>query len=821
MESRKRPLLLAFCIPAAIMIAAVIYKKVYPFGDRCFLRVDLYNQYMPFFMEFHRKIREGGSMLFSWRAGLGANFLALYAYYLASPVNWLLFLCPESHIIEFMTLLIIIKIGLCGLSYGWYLKSRFRTEGYEITLFAVFYALSGYMAAYNWNIMWLDCIFLAPVVIFGLEELVYRRKPGLYCICLGISILTNYYLSIPVCIFLVLYYIVLAAPLSVRRKLRSLCDFTLYSLLAGGMAGAVLLPGTLALRSTRFDQMNYPQQIKSYFNLLAVLARHCINVAPEIRNDHWPNIYCGAAVFLFLPLYVCCRRIRWREKIGRLALLAFFYLSFSVNILEFFWHGLNFPDSLPARQSFLYIFLVLTMSFQAYRHFGEFSGGQIALTAGGGALFLYICGRFVGNDDFTEKSFLFTIWYLLLYALLVYWYRAGSLKKNLAAGLLFCMVVMEASLNTIETSVSTTSRSAYQADYQTSRALLSWLEEEQEDEGRFYRTERYGRMTKNDGMLADVATATFFSSTVNEAMAHFYRRMGMSSSKVFYCYDGATPLASALLSVDYTISDSLEITDSFHELLKKEEGKYLYRNRDTLPLGFMIAPDVADKWDPEEGDPAGVQNRLAQALGLEEVLLYPVAVTCEDGEAFFFTEENGHFYVYPEKCSTKNITADVAGYEKTYEKVYYPHFLDIGWCGKGSTVKLTQSGDKRNDRNELELSVYRINETALHELIRRLGRYPMEIETFSDTLIRASINAGEGGILATSIPNEAGWRVSVDGKPVPIRPFAGAMIGVELPAGKHAVTFSYRTPGLYAGIAVSAVSVLLFLLCRRAAARRG
>ena len=256
MESRKRPLLLAFCIPAAIMIAAVIYKKVYPFGDRCFLRVDLYNQYMPFFMEFHRKIREGGSMLFSWRAGLGANFLALYAYYLASPVNWLLFLCPESHIIEFMTLLIIIKIGLCGLSYGWYLKSRFRTEGYEITLFAVFYALSGYMAAYNWNIMWLDCIFLAPVVIFGLEELVYRRKPGLYCICLGISILTNYYLSIPVCIFLVLYYIVLAVPLSVRRKLRSLCDFTLYSLLAGGMAGAVLLPGTLALRSTRFDQMN-------------------------------------------------------------------------------------------------------------------------------------------------------------------------------------------------------------------------------------------------------------------------------------------------------------------------------------------------------------------------------------------------------------------------------------------------------------------------------------------------------------------------------------------------------------------------------------
>ena len=230
---RKRPLLLAFCIPAAVMLAALVYRGVYPFGDRCFLRVDLYNQYMPFFTEFHRKLREGESLFFSWRAGLGANFLALYAYYLASPVNFLLVFCPEEWIMEFMTALIVIKISLCGLTFAWYLKRHFGTDSYAVTLFSAGYALSGFMADYNWNIMWLDCIYLAPVVIFGLEELVGKKRPFLYTISLGICILTNYYISIMICIFLVLYFCILALPLSLREKGRSLKRFLLYSLQIG------------------------------------------------------------------------------------------------------------------------------------------------------------------------------------------------------------------------------------------------------------------------------------------------------------------------------------------------------------------------------------------------------------------------------------------------------------------------------------------------------------------------------------------------------------------------------------------------------------
>lgn len=810
LRKKKRPLLTAFCIPVGIMLAAIIYREIYPFGDRCFLRVDMYNQYMPFFTEFHRKMREGGSLFFSWHAGLGANFTALYAYYLASPVNWLLYFCPEDYIIEFMTVLIVIKIGLCGSAFAWYLKRHFGTDSYAVSFFAVFYALSGYLCAYNWNIMWLDCIFLAPVVILGLEELVCRRKPMLYCLSLAASILTNYYISIMLCIFLVLYYGILVLPLPFREKLGSVRRFAVYSLIAGGLAAAVLIPGTAALRSTRFDQANFPKEIKFYFNILEILARHCLNVATEIRNDHWPNIYCGAAALFFLLLYFCCKKIPWKQKLPRLLLLGFFYLSFSMNLLDFLWHGLNYPDSLPARQSFLYIFVVLTLCFEAYLHFSEFSGCQIAFAAGSSVLLIGLCAFFADREDFTAGSFLFTILYLSLYALLLYWKSGGKLAKNMAVALLVGMVIVETAMNTIETSVSTTSRSKYRADFEINQLLLESIGR---NETGFYRIEEFDRMTKNDGMLAGFPTATLFSSTTNEAMSRLYKRLGMSTSKVFYCYDGATPLSSALLSVGYMFSDSLEITDDFHELLEKKEGEFLYRNKFMLPLGYMVSSDLEEKWDLwAEGDPVEVQNRLAKAAGVSKPLFRPVPVAYRDGKAYLEIDEGGYFYAYPQECGTKDITADIASYKKTYEKVYYPHILDIGWCDKGETVCLSPSGDLRNTGKELKLSVYRIDLYTLRKVIHRLAAQPMRIEAFSDTYVRGTVMAREDGILATSIPNEDGWRAFVDGEEAAIVPFGGAMIGLEIAEGTHTVTFTYLPPGLRLGAAVSVSCALLLAL---------
>ena len=66
------------------------------------------------------------------------------------------------------------KIALCGTSFYIYLKSHFGLDGDDKMplIFSTAYALSGFVAAYSWNIMWMDSVMLAPLIILGLEKLV-------------------------------------------------------------------------------------------------------------------------------------------------------------------------------------------------------------------------------------------------------------------------------------------------------------------------------------------------------------------------------------------------------------------------------------------------------------------------------------------------------------------------------------------------------------------------------------------------------------------------------------------------------------------------
>ena len=256
----KKLYLFSFLVPVLSMLTIFIIRKIFPFGEESFLHIDMYHQYFPFLVEFYHKLKSGESLFYSWNTGIGSNFIALYVYYLASPFNWLCVLFPEHLLMEFQSYMAIIKIGLCGLSFTYYIRNHFKTDSWSIILFSVFYALSGYMAAYNWNVMWLDCIAIAPIIILGLEKLVKEGTCKLYCLSLAFAILSNYYISIMLCIFLVLYFIVLLIEKSSDDKtdsvalkfpklnlirnyyLKAFIRFAVYSLLAGGIASILLIP---------------------------------------------------------------------------------------------------------------------------------------------------------------------------------------------------------------------------------------------------------------------------------------------------------------------------------------------------------------------------------------------------------------------------------------------------------------------------------------------------------------------------------------------------------------------------------------------------
>lgn len=808
----------AFCIPVVIMVIIFAQRGIFPFGEESFLRTDMYHQYAPFFSEFQHKLSGGGSLLYSWNIGMGINFSALYAYYLASPLNWFLILCPKNLVIEFMTYSIVLKIGLSGLSFAWYLRRHCNRNDFGVAFFGIFYALSGYMAAYSWNIMWLDCILLFPVIMLGLERLVKERKGMLYSICLGICILSNYYISIMICIFLVIYFAVLLILEGGQGKkfkdyAVNVGQFGFYSLMAGGLAAVVLLPEIYALQMTASGEFNFPKTVSSYFSIFDMFARHIGNVDVEIGLDHWPNIYCGVAVLMFFLLYLGCRQIRLREKVVYCGMLLLFFASFSVNALNFIWHGFHYPNSLPCRQSFIYIFLMLVMCYKAYSHLNETSWKRVAVAFWSGLGFVILAEKLVEQEHFEFYVYYVAILFLAIYAGLIYWYKMGRRRKGVLLILALTAVSLEAAVNTTITSVTTTSRTSYIKDNEAVRRLTATLL----PADTFYRIEKVTRKTKNDGAWMNFPTVSLFSSTANKDLTNFFKSVGCEGNTNAYSITGSTPLIDSLFSVRYGLYSSEQEGDTNLMLLEQEEDTYLYRRLDTLPVGFMVAPDMDSMWQRDLGNPATVQNALCDAIGADQVL---TAISGEgQGNRFEFTPDKaGDFYVYIGNRSVEQVEVQKGEDAQTFKNVNRGFLLELGWCKEGEPVVLTSETEE-----DLRARVYRFEFEGLHSVYEILNRYPLTVTKWTDTILEGTVETEKAGTLFTSIPYDAGWTVTVDGQVQTPHKIFDAFLSVDLTEGTHTIVFSYEPEGLRTGALITLGSMVLLaaaLVCGKVMEKR-
>lgn len=809
----RLPLFLAFIIPILIMVGVFAGKSIYPFGDQSFLRTDMYHQYAPFFMDFLEKLKKGESLTYAWEIGLGSNYVALIAYYLSSPFNLLLLILPSSLIIEFMTYLIVLKIGLCGLTMSWYLGKRHNTRHMGIAFFGICYALSGYLAAYSWNIMWLDCLWLAPLIFLGLERLVKEDKPFLYCITLGLAIFTNYYISIMLCIFMVLYFVCLMIMLPKQpfsRYLVKFGRFTLYSLIAGGLGAVLLIPAAYALMGTASANSTFPTTMTSYFSIFDMLARHLVDVEVEIGLDHWPNLYCGVASLLFLPMYYLNRRVPYKEKIVKTTLLFLLLLSFSLNIPNYIWHGMHYPNSLPCRQSFLYNILLLSMCFEGYKGFKGMTKGKLLACFWGLVAFILLAEKLVdANQNIAYHTYYVSLLFIALYTLLLYLYKTRRLQMTTAFILSMGVLVLELGLNTAVTSVTITSRSDYWKNTEDYSALLETVE----GDVPFYRAEKVHRKTKNDGAWAGFRSASIFSSTTHAGVSDLYRKLGLEGNTNAYSFTGATPFTASILSVRYLFDTSaLEDSEVYHFRESTEGGVHFYENDYTLPLGFMIPSNTEELWDTSSGNPARVQNSLVQLTTGVGDILTPLTGSTSGSEFTSSVSEHSHVFVFVENGNVDNVTATIGERQEVFSNVKRRYLLDLGYCNPDETITLTT-----RDEESLSATAYAFNDERFIEAYQVLNSQPLEITELTDTITRTAVNgqvtATEDGLLFTSIPYDKGWIVKVDGVTTTAENFADTFLAIPVTAGTHTIELNYFPEGLKEGALISSGSLLLLLIC--------
>lgn len=96
--------------------------------------------------------------------------------------------------------------------------------------------------------------------------------------------------------------------------------------------------------------------------------------------------------------------------------------------------------------------------------------------------------------------------------------------------------------------------------------------------------------------------------------------------------------------------------------------------------------------------------------------------------------------------------------------------------------------------------------------ILKKNQWQIDTENSSERKLTGTITAEEGQMMMTSIPDQPGWTVKVDGKKVDQIAVVNALIAIPLDAGTHTVTMTYTPPGWWIGIGLLGGGLILIVL---------
>ena len=861
--------MLAFVCSAVLMLLVYYCFDIIPFGEKTVLRMDLYHQYGPLFAELYDRITQLKSMLYSWNTGGGGAFLGNYFNYLSSPIGGLIVLLfGHENVPEAIGAMVFLKNALAAASMAFYLKKSTGKNDFTISAFGILYAFCGFFIAYYWNIMWIDAMYLLPLIVLGIERIINKQKATFYIVMLAVSFFSNYYMSYMICIFAVLYFLVYffsnysikevlpTKPIYVdddgeiyKRKVDDVLYsrfvtsgllFALGSFVAVGLAAVALLPTYFCLKACSATSGTFPADYQFYNNIFDFLANHLSSLDPTIRSSGetvLPNVYCGIITVMLVPLYIFCDKIKAKERAAHIILLAVFFLGFNLNYLNYIVHAFHFPNDLPFRFSFIYSFVLLSMAYKALINIKSFS--TKALLGSGVATILFIVlVQELGSKNVQETTVYLSIAFVAVYTVVLGLMKKKEFAQSAVSLLLMCCVFAEVAVCDTDHFVMSQQKPNFVNGYTEFRELKEKLDTVEGNDK--YRMELTDINTLMDASWFNYNGVSVFSSMAYEKSANLQHNLGLNSNYInSYVYAPQTPVYNAMMSLKYLVNnDGSMMNGELFEEVAGNDSFTAYRNNYYLPIAYCVSDEVS-KWITTGSNPFEIQNdywtratdvgdvfkkipastystdniRDDEAILSENFTYYKDAVN-ESGSMVIKYEvpESENVYLYADCKTAESISVSgTNGFSKTQDPDD-PYVLDCGYYEKGEIITLEISIPADKESGYADIYAVGLDMNNFEAGYNKLAASTMDITEFTDNHIKGTVNVKATELVYTSINYDEGWEITVDGEKVEPIAIGGALIGIDAAPGIHTIEMTYKPKGFAIGAIVSGGTLVALIV---------
>ena len=368
------------------------------------------------------------------------------------------------------------------------------------------------------------------------------------------------------------------------------------------------------------------------------------------------------------------------------------------------------------------------------------------------------------------------------------------------------------------TGVYTVTRSYYVAEQKDFSELSNYIKNTDSD---FYRTDKLSHRTQNDSMLSDFNSASLFSSVSNALVHEFYDRYGLRNSKVFYSFEGASPLTAALLNIKYVMGYEDKAGNDLFSQVGSYSEAILYKNKYYLPMGFIL-PDTAtitsdmkqkellkdsERLTRLAGNVFVAQNQLARELGAEEDIFTRFDTVNTSATSVIEVPSDGNIYAYVSNGGVSKIKAIAEGQTKEFSGCTDNYILDLGYHKAGSIITLSTE----DTESSLNTTAAILNEKSLGEVISKLSKESFQVTSMKGSSLTGNISSSRLGYMYLSVPYDDNWIVKVDGEIVQASAYQDAFLAIPVSSGTHTIEINYSNKLVVVGGILSAVFVLIWV----------
>lgn len=580
---------------------AILYKQgVYPFGDNTLLVWDMDYQFSSFYTWFSQVLKGNTSFLFSLEGGLGESMLGLFSYYLSSPLNLLLVFFDVTTMPLAIFLLLTIKVGMSAAFMSIYLN--YKNDNLFSIIFSCFYALSSYVLCFQYNMMWMDCYALLPLIVMGIELLVDKKSIGLYLISLAICIFSNYYIAFMICIFSVLYYFVYYYTREktdkkevIKEGLLAHGKFFVISAWAASFSGIILVPSIYILKISSSSRVIGIKDILDFSvlfnptNLLKYMYAGSFDEEQGILGNY-PMIYAGAVCVLLGIFFFVSNDLSKVLKVRYSILFVLVLIGMLFNGPNIVWHGMAKPSGCHERFAFLWIFLAISVAYEALFYLKNIFNSRFLLAIALEVIMLTIISVMCGF----RLSYIINI--VLSLAIVIIFMVFGRVNRKIERYALCFFAITACFLELVYNGVKLHQIQFYDLylsknEYDSYVGMAVELKSRFDNDGDAYRTVSMDSLGKslNKGFKYSFNSLNMYDSTEDTRNWSVYEALGlgtinMESTDEYDQYSNR--IASDILGVKYAIAPAGGFAGL--EEIGTTEGISLYKNSDALSLLFPI-----------------------------------------------------------------------------------------------------------------------------------------------------------------------------------------------------------------------------------------